>query len=133
MAYAGPEGSGVRGPKGDSGARGGDLPEARRDALTAAALRAANRPSSRARGRAPSGRSGATFVAGIVVGAILGASAALVLAPLSGAETRGRLARHGRRLRRGAGDVWDDLAHELRQARRAVRRARARSELPAAD
>ncbi len=52
------------------------------------------------------------FTAGIALGAILGASAALLWAPASGDETRQRIGRRVRRLR-GDDDVWDELAEEL--------------------
>src|SRR5678815_4632669 len=52
------------------------------------------------------------FTAGIALGAILGASVALLWAPASGEETRQRISRRVR----GLGDdddVWDELAREL--------------------
>ena len=55
------------------------------------------------------------FTAGIAVGAILGATVALLMAPASGDETRDRIGRRVRRLR-GSDDVWDDLAEELERA-----------------
>lgn len=55
------------------------------------------------------------FAAGIAVGAILGASAALLWAPASGDETRERISRRVRRLR-ADDDVWDQLAAELERA-----------------
>jgi gas vesicle protein len=55
------------------------------------------------------------FTAGIAVGAILGATVALLMAPGSGDETRDRIGRRVRRLR-GNDDVWDDLAEELERA-----------------
>lgn len=71
-----------------------------------------------------------TFVAGLALGAVIGAGAALLSAPQSGRGTR-------RRLRRAAGDVrhttaerFDDIADEFRErvdqavdgARRRLRR-----------
>jgi hypothetical protein len=55
------------------------------------------------------------FTAGIALGAILGASVALLWAPASGHETRERI---GRRVRghRDEEDVWDELARELELA-----------------
>jgi len=54
------------------------------------------------------------FTAGIALGAILGASVALLWAPASGDETRHRI---GRRLRGDEDeDVWDELAEELERA-----------------
>lgn len=55
------------------------------------------------------------FTAGIAVGAILGASVALLLAPASGDETRHSIARRVRSIR-GDDDVWDELAEELERA-----------------
>jgi len=55
------------------------------------------------------------FTAGIALGAILGASVALLWAPASGDETRERI---GRRVRgqQDDEDVWDELARELELA-----------------
>jgi hypothetical protein len=55
------------------------------------------------------------FTAGIAVGAILGATVALLLAPASGDETRHSIARRVRNLR-GEDDIWDELAQELELA-----------------
>jgi hypothetical protein len=55
------------------------------------------------------------FTAGIAVGAILGATVALLLAPASGDETRHSISRRVRNLR-GNDDAWDDLAEELERA-----------------
>jgi hypothetical protein len=55
------------------------------------------------------------FVAGIAIGAILGASAALLWAPASGEETRQRIGRRVRGLD-DEDDVWDQLAAELERA-----------------
>lgn len=55
------------------------------------------------------------FTAGIAVGAILGATVALLLAPASGDETRHGIARRVRNLP-GDDDVWDELAEELERA-----------------
>jgi len=52
------------------------------------------------------------FTAGIAVGAILGATIALLWAPASGDETRDRIGRRVRKLR-GNDDIWDELAEEL--------------------
>src|SRR6476469_113052 len=53
------------------------------------------------------------FTAGIAVGAILGATVALLLAPASGDQTRHSIAR---RFRGEDDDVRDDLAEELELA-----------------
>lgn len=64
----------------------------------------------------------AIFAAGALLGAALGAGAALLLAPQSGAETRHDLARRGRHMRARTATAWDDLRHELRYAARTGRR-----------
>ena len=53
------------------------------------------------------------FAAGIAVGAILGASVALLLAPGSGEETRERIAS---KAGRDDDELWDQLAEELDRA-----------------
>jgi YtxH-like protein len=55
------------------------------------------------------------FTAGVAVGAILGATVALLLAPASGDETRHSIARRVRNIR-GDDNVWDELAEELERA-----------------
>ena len=55
------------------------------------------------------------FTAGIALGAILGASVALLLAPASGGETRERIARRVRG-DRDDDNIWDELARELELA-----------------
>ena len=55
------------------------------------------------------------FAAGIAVGAVLGAAAALLMAPATGEDTRHSISRRVRRLR-GDDDVWDELAEELAKA-----------------
>ena len=55
------------------------------------------------------------FTAGIAVGAILGATVALLLAPASGEETRDSISRRVRHIR-GDDDLWDELAQELELA-----------------
>ncbi len=54
------------------------------------------------------------FATGIALGAILGASVALLLAPASGEETRHRIANKVRR--RDDDDIWEQLAEELDRA-----------------
>ena len=73
--------------------------------------------------------------AGLLVGALVGAGTALLLAPQSGYETRAAIRRRALGARHRATDAWDDLANELagvarrgrRRARRALRRARWRA------
>ena len=54
------------------------------------------------------------FVAGLLLGAAIGATAALLTAPGSGRKTRKRLGRAATDIRKGAGDRWDDLADEVK-------------------
>jgi len=73
--------------------------------------------------------------AGLLVGALVGVGAALLLAPQSGVETRAAIRRRAVGVRHRATDAWDDLADDLaamtrrgrRGARRALRRARWRA------
>lgn len=73
--------------------------------------------------------------AGLLIGAVVGASAALLLTPTSGHETRTAIRRKARGAQHRANDAWGDLAAELaavarrgrRRARRALRRARWRA------
>ena len=62
------------------------------------------------------------FGAGVALGAMLGASAALLTAPRSGVETRLALKRQARRARVTAEDRWDGLGRELRGAARRRKR-----------
>ena len=84
---------------------------------------AGKRGSSRPAVAAPN-RSRGTFLAGVFVGLAVGAAAALLLAPRSGAETRQALRQRGRRVRNKAGDAWEDLRLELARTARALRRKR---------
>lgn len=55
-----------------------------------------------------------TFVAGLGIGAVVGAAVALLWAPGSGEETRGRIRR---KFSRGGDDsLWDSLGQELKRA-----------------
>jgi len=58
---------------------------------------------------------------GMVVGAIIGAGIAILVAPESGAETRRRLRRRAGKLRGNRG-VWNRLGRELRRAAAAKRK-----------
>lgn len=64
----------------------------------------------------------AIFAAGAVLGAAIGAGAALLFAPQSGARTRHNIAKRSRHLRTRTADAWDDLRHELRYAARRGRK-----------
>ena len=58
-----------------------------------------------------------TFGAGLLIGGLIGAGIALLVAPSSGEETRRMLARRARRLAADARERYDDARHQLRQAR----------------
>ena len=77
------------------------------------------------------------FGAGIAVGALLGAGAALLYAPQSGIEARTLLRGRARRATLRAANRWDELGAELRGAarrsKRKVRRGVAKSRWRAAD
>jgi hypothetical protein len=79
----------------------GSIPQPRADALPQATV--------------PDWNNIGLFTAGVAVGAILGATVALLLAPASGDETRHGIARRVRNLR-GDDDAWDELAEELERA-----------------
>ena len=64
----------------------------------------------------------AIFAVGTLLGAAIGAGAALLLAPQTGEEARQGLARRGRRLRARTENAWDDLRDELQFAARRGRR-----------
>lgn len=55
------------------------------------------------------------FTAGVLVGGVLGATIALLIAPASGEETRGRIAGKVRR-DDDEENLWDELAEELERA-----------------
>lgn len=55
-----------------------------------------------------------TFVAGLGIGAVIGAAAALLWAPGSGEETRGRI--RSKFSRGGDESLWDSLGRELKRA-----------------
>jgi gas vesicle protein len=63
-------------------------------------------------------------MAGLGIGLAIGAAAALLLAPKSGAETRQSLRNRGRKIGTRARDAWEDLRIELDATRRALRRKR---------
>jgi len=76
------------------------------------------------------GGSGSSIAMGFVLGAVMGAGIALLLAPASGRETRGRLANAGRRLGGAALDKLDqarttvtDLKQDAKSALEAGREA----------
>lgn len=63
-----------------------------------------------------------SFVAGVLLGAVIGASLALLAAPQSGKKTRRKLMRAVSSAREAAGDRWDDLTDEVEGAVRAGRK-----------
>ena len=65
-----------------------------------------------------------SFLAGLGLGLAIGAAAALLLAPGSGAETRKALRNRGRKVGNRARDAWEDLRIELEATRRALKRKR---------
>jgi gas vesicle protein len=66
--------------------------------------------------------SGLSFVAGLLLGAIIGAAAALLSAPRSGRKTRRGLRRQVSGVRDRASGHWEDLTDEVRSAVKAGRR-----------
>ena len=68
-----------------------------------------------------------SFVSGLVLGAVIGAGIALLMAPARGDKTRRRLKKAAARLRSGAGDRWGELADDVsKKVDEAVRGARKR-------
>ena len=68
-------------------------------------------------------RSLGVFAAGLAVGALFGAGAALLLAPASGFETRARLARGARRARTRAADRIETVGDRVRDGAKRGRRS----------
>jgi gas vesicle protein len=64
-----------------------------------------------------------TFLAGLAIGALVGAGVALLFAPQSGEETRHAVARKAKHLARDARDRYDDVKEKVRRARREKGRA----------
>ncbi|HEY8484921.1 MAG TPA: YtxH domain-containing protein [Longimicrobiales bacterium] len=62
------------------------------------------------------------FVAGLALGAVLGAGVALLLAPESGRRTRRRLWKAVAGARENVSERWDDLSEEIRSAVESGRR-----------
>ena len=68
-----------------------------------------------------------TFVSGFLLGAMVGAGIALLMAPEAGMRTRKKIRRVAGELRDSAGDHWDDLAEDVKdRVDDAVRGARKR-------
>lgn len=68
------------------------------------------------------GRSVSMLGLGMIVGAVIGAGIALLMAPESGSEVRHRISRRARRLR-GGDSVWTKLGNELQRAAGAKRKS----------
>jgi gas vesicle protein len=58
----------------------------------------------------------ATIIAGVAVGAMIGAGAALLLAPGSGEDTRAAITRRVRKVTRRERGVWKSLARAMEDA-----------------
>jgi hypothetical protein len=117
MSYAGPISRGTRVP--DAGTSRSET-----SATVAVRSRPSSRPLASGLGRSSTAsRSTVIFAAGLAVGAVLGATGALLFAPQPGADTRRALARRGRRLGLRGRDAWQDLGDELRRFARRRRRA----------
>ena len=69
-----------------------------------------------------SGRGSGSLIAGIVIGALIGAGIALLAAPHSGEDTRRQLSRRARGLRDDAAERFDDLSLRARRERKRRRR-----------
>lgn len=54
------------------------------------------------------------FIAGLLLGAAIGATAALLSAPQSGRRTRRKLGRTALEIRKSTGDRWDEVAEDVR-------------------
>jgi gas vesicle protein len=55
-----------------------------------------------------------SFVTGLILGGVIGASVAMLTAPQPGRKTRRRIRRSARRLRGSTSTRFDELADELR-------------------
>ena len=78
-----------------------------------------------------------TLGLGVAIGVAVGAGVALLLAPMSGEETRDLIGTRARRFRGRAADRWDDLRDELqyaaRRGRKRIRRSATRGKWAAED
>ncbi|MBX6364641.1 MAG: YtxH domain-containing protein [Gemmatimonadetes bacterium] len=66
--------------------------------------------------------SGVSFLAGLVLGAVVGAGVALLVAPQSGKRTRRQIARAATKTRDTAMHRWGDLSDDVRGVVRSGRR-----------
>ncbi|HYN06997.1 MAG TPA: YtxH domain-containing protein [Vicinamibacterales bacterium] len=67
--------------------------------------------------------SGRLFMYGLICGAALGAVAGLLLAPKAGAELRHEMTDSAQRLRRKAGEMYDEASHVVTDVAARSRRA----------
>ena len=81
-----------------------------------------NRPRGRSYRQVTDSRSVSMLGIGMIIGAVIGAGVAFLVAPESGAETRRRLSRRAGNLRKGKG-AWMRLGRELRRATQMKRKA----------
>ena len=74
---------------------------------------------------------------GLLVGAVVGATAALLMAPARGSETRRLLKRNARRLAKQSGgvleDTWSDAEHAARVGMKRARKQAAMARAAARD
>ncbi len=63
------------------------------------------------------------FAAGLILGALIGAGIALLVAPQSGEETRRLLRRRARKVADVAGDRYEDIKDRVKAARRRAEEA----------
>ncbi len=68
----------------------------------------------------PSGAWAGGILAGLLIGSLAGAVAMLLLAPLSGKQTRAKLQRQSRKLRKQATETVEDAAAQARGTARQV-------------
>ena len=54
------------------------------------------------------------FIAGLMLGAAIGATAALLSAPQTGRRTRKKLGRAAMEIRRSTGDRWDEVTEDVK-------------------
>jgi len=82
----------------------------------------ARRPRGRPYKKVPDAGSTGMLGVGMIIGAVLGAGIALLVAPQAGWETRRSIVRRAGSMGRGAG-AWTKLGRELRKAARAKRKS----------
>jgi gas vesicle protein len=81
----------------------------------------ARKPRGRPYKNVPDARNAGMLGVGMIIGAVIGAGAALLFAPQAGWETRRVISRRARSMGSGAG-AWTKLGRELRKAAQAKRK-----------